>query len=165
MRIESKTVLDRYQIRKSKAQKQAFRTYLRSVAQQQGYTTTEERGALGATNLIVGSPDTAKVVYTAHYDTCAVLPFPNFITPKNILLYLLYQLVVTVFLILPGAIAAGIAVGIGLVVEMGSLICADAGNSALGKTLQILGAIAVLWLSIPLINSLIALLEQILGDI
>ena len=57
------------------------------------------------------------------------------------------------------------AVGIGLVVEMGSLICADAGNSALGKTLQILGAIAVLWLSIPLINSLIALLEQILGDI
>ena len=57
------------------------------------------------------------------------------------------------------------AVGIGLVVEMGSLICVDAGNSALGKTLQILGAVAVLWLSIPLINSLIALLEQILGDI
>ena len=57
------------------------------------------------------------------------------------------------------------AVGIGLVVEMGSLICADAGNSALAKTLQILGAIAILWLSIPLINSLIALLEQILGDI
>lgn len=57
------------------------------------------------------------------------------------------------------------AVGIGLVVEMGSLICSDAGNSALAKTLQILGAVAVLWLSIPLINSLIALLEQILGDI
>lgn len=57
------------------------------------------------------------------------------------------------------------SVGIGLVVEMGSLICVDAGNSALAKTLQILGAVAVLWLSIPLINSLIALLEQILGDI
>ena len=84
--------------KKSKAQKQAFRTYLHSVAQQQGYTTTEERGALGATNLIVGSPDTAKVVYTAHYDTCAALPFPNFITPKNFLLYLLYQLLITVFL-------------------------------------------------------------------
>ena len=31
------------------------------------------------------------------------------------------------------------AVGIGLVVEMGALICTDAGNASLGKTLQILG--------------------------
>lgn len=57
------------------------------------------------------------------------------------------------------------AVGIGLVVEMGALICSDAGNASLGKTLQILGAVAVLWLSIPLINSLIELLQQILGGI
>jgi len=57
------------------------------------------------------------------------------------------------------------AVGIGLVVEMGALICSDAGNASLGKTLQILGAVAVLWLSIPLMNSLISLLEQILGGI
>lgn len=57
------------------------------------------------------------------------------------------------------------AVGIGLVVEIGMLICTDAGNAALGKTLQILGTIAVLWLSIPLMNSLIQLLEQILGEI
>ncbi len=57
------------------------------------------------------------------------------------------------------------AVGIGLIAEMGALICNDAGNAALGKTLQILGAVAVLWLSIPLMNSLIDLLEQILGDV
>ncbi len=57
------------------------------------------------------------------------------------------------------------AVGIGLVVEMSSLICADAGNAALGKTMQILGAVAVLWLSIPLINSIIELLQQILGGL
>lgn len=57
------------------------------------------------------------------------------------------------------------AVGIGLVVEMGALICSDAGNAALGKTLQILGAVAVLWLSIPLMNSLMDLLQQILGGI
>lgn len=57
------------------------------------------------------------------------------------------------------------AVGIGLVVEMGALICSDAGNAALAKTLQILGAVAVLWLSIPLMNSLISLLEQILGGL
>ena len=57
------------------------------------------------------------------------------------------------------------ALGIGLVVEVCSLVCADAGNAALGKTMQILGAVAVLWLSIPLINSLIDLLQQILGGI
>lgn len=57
------------------------------------------------------------------------------------------------------------AVGIGLITEMGTLICSDAGNVALGKTLQILGAAAVLWLSIPLVNGLIALLEQILGGL
>lgn len=57
------------------------------------------------------------------------------------------------------------AVGIGLVVEMGALICADAGNGAMGKTLEILGAAAVLWLSIPLVNSLMQLLEQVLGGV
>ena len=57
------------------------------------------------------------------------------------------------------------AVGIGLLVEICGLICADAGNTALAKTIQILGAVAVLWLSIPLMNSLIKLLEQILGGI
>ena len=57
------------------------------------------------------------------------------------------------------------AVGIGLVVEIGMLICTDAGNAALGKVLQILGSIAVLWLSIPLMNGLIKLLEQILEEI
>lgn len=57
------------------------------------------------------------------------------------------------------------SVGIGLIVEIGGLICNDAGNSAMGKTLQVLGAAAVLWLSIPLINSLISLLEQILGGL
>ena len=57
------------------------------------------------------------------------------------------------------------AVGIGLVVEIGSLICADAGNGALSKTMQILGSVAILWLSIPLMNSLIQLIQQILGEV
>lgn len=57
------------------------------------------------------------------------------------------------------------AVGIGLIVEIGCLICADAGNGALGKTLQILGSVAVLWLSVPLIESLVELLQQILEAI
>lgn len=56
------------------------------------------------------------------------------------------------------------AVGIGLVVEIGSLICADAGNAALGKTLQIAGTIVVLWLSVPLMQGLLELMERVLGE-
>lgn len=56
------------------------------------------------------------------------------------------------------------AVGIGLVVEIGSLICTDAGNTALGKTLQIAGTFAVLWLSVPLMHGFLELIERILGE-
>lgn len=57
------------------------------------------------------------------------------------------------------------AVGIGLIVEIGSLICTDAGNGALSKTMQLLGTAAILWLCIPLMNGVITLLQQILGEI
>ena len=57
------------------------------------------------------------------------------------------------------------AVGIGLVVEMGSLICTDAGNASMAKVLQILGSVVVLWLSIPVMNSLMDLLKDILGGV
>ena len=44
------------------------------------------------------------------------------------------------------------AVGIGLIAEIASLICQDAGNAALGKGIQILASMAVLWLSLPLMR-------------
>ena len=57
------------------------------------------------------------------------------------------------------------AVGIGLISEVTALICNDAGNAALGKSLQILATCAILWLSLPLITELVELLEKILGAI
>lgn len=57
------------------------------------------------------------------------------------------------------------AVGIGLLVEISSLICTDAGNAALGKTLQIVGTVAVLWLGVPLMTALMDLIERILGEV
>lgn len=95
-------VLTEYQVRKTKKQKSAFIDYVSQYADSLGYTSTTEKGSFGAKNIIVGDPESAKVVYTAHYDTCARLPFPNFITPKNIGIYLLYQLAITiVFMFLP----------------------------------------------------------------
>ncbi len=57
------------------------------------------------------------------------------------------------------------AVGIGLVGEIASLICTDAGNGALGKTLQLLTSAVVLWLSLPLLNALLELIQEILGEV
>ena len=57
------------------------------------------------------------------------------------------------------------AVGIGLLAEITGLICADAGNAALGKTLQILASAVILWMSVPLFTSLIALIEEILVSV
>lgn len=57
------------------------------------------------------------------------------------------------------------ASGIGLIVEITSMICTDAGNKAMGKAVQILGTSVILWLSIPLVNGLMDLLQQILGGI
>ena len=54
------------------------------------------------------------------------------------------------------------AVGIGLLAEITGLICTDAGNASLGKILQILASVVILWLSIPLFTSLIDLVEDIL---
>lgn len=57
------------------------------------------------------------------------------------------------------------AAGIGLIGEIASLICADAGNAALGKALQLLSAAVILWLAIPLLTQLMELLQQILGEV
>ena len=40
-------------------------------------------------------------------------------------------------------------VGIGLVSEIASLICSDAGNASLGKALQMMGSMVILWMAIP----------------
>lgn len=54
------------------------------------------------------------------------------------------------------------SVGIGLLTEVVSLICADAGNSSMAKSLQILASVVILWLAIPLFSSLIDLIQEIL---
>lgn len=57
------------------------------------------------------------------------------------------------------------ASGIGLTSEIASQICADSGNTSLGKTIQMLGSAVILWLSIPLFTMLMELLQSILGEL
>ncbi len=56
------------------------------------------------------------------------------------------------------------AVGISVVAEIASLVCNDSGNAAMGKAIQILASGVVLWLSLPLMESLLSLVERIVGD-
>jgi len=97
----TREIFEKYQVRKTKMQKNAFIEYVKQVAERYGYDFKIEKGSFGARNIVIGDADNAKILYTAHYDTCARLPFPNFITPKNFLIYLLYQfLIVGIFFII-----------------------------------------------------------------
>ncbi len=54
-------------------------------------------------NVVVGDADKAELIFGAHYDTAPRMFLPNFITPKNPLLYIGYQLLI-VFLLAAAAI-------------------------------------------------------------
>lgn len=103
-------VLRTYPVRKTKKQKQAFRDAVEAYASSAGYPCRVERGSFGCRNLILGDPESARYLVTAHYDTCARLPFPNFITPCNFLPFLGYQLLVVVLLLFT-AFAVGVLAG------------------------------------------------------
>ena len=87
----SKEILDKYQMRKTRAQKSAFISFLQN---QYPEIILQEGGLAKNRNLILGDVAKADILLTAHYDTCSVLPFPNFITPKNFLLYIGYVLLI-----------------------------------------------------------------------
>ena len=55
--------------------------------------------------------------------------------------------------------------GIGILSELAFLICKDAGNESIGKSMQILGTSVILYLSIPMFSTLIELLQRILGEL
>ena len=97
----SREILRNWQIRKTKAQKLRFIEFLQSRLPG---LAVEEGGWPRCRNLVLGDPENADVIFTAHYDTCARLPFPNFVTPNNLLIYLLYQLLI----LLPFFAAAGL---------------------------------------------------------
>ena len=103
-------VLEQFSVRKTKKQKQMFRNAVSDWLSRNGYQCREEAGSLGARNLVIGDPERAKFLITAHYDTCAGMLVPNLITPCNVVLFVLYQLVISAVILLP-AVLLGIAVG------------------------------------------------------
>ena len=102
----SREILRDWQVRKTKEQKTRFIAFLQ---ERLPGLRVEEGGLPRCRNLVLGDPESADVVFTAHYDTCARLPFPNFITPKNLVVYLLYQLLImTPFFALAALLSVGL---------------------------------------------------------
>ena len=89
----SETILKDWQVRKTRQQKTEFIEFLKGEIPE---LTVEEGGSGKNRNLIVGDVSSAKIILTAHYDTCAQLPFPNFIAPKNKLLSLGYGTLIAI---------------------------------------------------------------------
>ena len=55
--------------------------------------------------------------------------------------------------------------GISLVSEISGMICADAGAGSMGKVLKILTSSVILWIAMPVFQSVLSLLQQILREL
>ena len=54
------------------------------------------------------------------------------------------------------------AVGVGLITDIAAMVCTDSGNASMAKAVGLLGTAAVLWLSLPLFEALLSLIQEIL---
>lgn len=94
-------VLKQYPIRKKKTHKQTFRDDVKAYVESLGYPVAFEKGSYGARNIVIGDPENAKYLITAHYDTPASIGIPNFLTPCNPVVYIIYQIfVVAIFFLM-----------------------------------------------------------------
>ena len=101
------TLLSRYQVRKNERQKAVFFRYAQAVSHSAGYPCEIEEagGRQVSRNIIAGDPEKAKVIFTAHYDTCAEMPLPNLVYPRSMFLTFLAQLPL---ILMMAAVAIGV---------------------------------------------------------
>lgn len=102
-----KELLGSYEIRKTYAQKSAFIDWACAYAESEGIAVSvEESGkTIRSRNIVFGDADKARVILTAHYDTCARMLLPNFSTPGCLPLFVLEQTLLTLLIGLGGWIA------------------------------------------------------------
>lgn len=100
-------ILLKYEIRKSNKEKVAFIEYIKERLTKAGYDPEidiriEEKGIglFKSRNIVVGNPAESTVLLGAHYDTCAWMPFPNFMAPTNPVLFWGYQIILTIMILL-----------------------------------------------------------------
>lgn len=134
----SDVILQKYEVRKSNKEKTRFIEYMKKrmldAGYEEDYIKVEEKsiGILKSRNIVVGDPEKAKVLLTAHYDTCAVLPFPNFMAPTSVPLFTMSQIIITILML-------GMAFVVGLIAAILT------GKSSLGATVFVIALYALLF--------------------
>ena len=100
-------LLGQFQVRKTYRQKSAFIDWVCWFAGELDIPVTIEESTqfVHSRNIVFGDVDKARVILTAHYDTCARMLLPNFSTPGNMPLFILEQTVLTLLIGLGGWLA------------------------------------------------------------
>lgn len=104
-----KDIVSLFPIRKTGKQKKLFRQEVTAYCSTLGYPCRTEKTGFHGQNIIIGDPKSAKHLMTAHYDTCATMFLPNFITPCNFWLFLLYQIVLVAAMMIPAILLCTVA--------------------------------------------------------
>jgi len=122
----SKGVFEKHMVRKSRTQKDEFAKYLQENLPDLENFNIEKY--YGNKNIVIGDINNSKYVFTAHYDTPATMwIIPNFLTPKNFLVFILYQLVITALMIGIGSVFGylGTLIGLHFIVgfDLGLILC------------------------------------------
>ena len=97
------TLVEKFPIRRSKEQKEAFRTWAVEQAKSMGYEARVE-AIKEHHNVVIGDPETAQAIFTAHYDTPAAFFLPNLMTPCNRVFFHLRQVGMILLFILMAAV-------------------------------------------------------------
>ena len=93
---------ERFPVRKTKAQRQVFRDWLTTELKTLGYNPREEtNGFLKARNILVGNPDKTGALFTVRTDTPARWILPDLWFPRNLVMWLFWQLLHLILLLLP----------------------------------------------------------------
>lgn len=75
-------ITQRFPMRRTSEQKVAFRRWIQEECSRMGYSAHMEE-AEKHHNVVIGDPEAAQAIFTAHYDTPAAFFLPNFMTPRN----------------------------------------------------------------------------------
>lgn len=102
-------IVSRFPVRNSDEQKSAFLAWALEKAKASGIAARIENNGKHK-NAVFGDPDTAKVIFTAHYDTPRRMLLPNLMLPCSRLLFWCYQIGIVLIILVP-SILAGLAAG------------------------------------------------------
>lgn len=110
-------------VRKTKEQKSAFEKWVMARMRRMGYSPYIDgmngKDKLKHRNIIVGDPQNAKLIVSAHYDTAATIGIPDWRIPRNLPVYLLFQGIILLGMLLLSLL---VGTGLGLLTQSGDVL-------------------------------------------